>query len=328
MVIDLNKCLGCQTCTAACKTQWTNRNGREYMYWNNVETRPGRGYPADWERRGGGFRDGEVRTDGAVPSLEDYGVPWDYNLKDVLFRGGGGHVTPHYRGKEARPAGGPNWDEDEGGGIFPNSYHFYLPRICNHCSRPACLAACPRKAIVKREEDGIVLVDRKKCRGYRYCVRACPYKKVYFNPSVNQSEKCIFCFPRLENGRPQACAVQCVGRIRHTGYMDDEESHVYRLVRQWKVALPLRPDFGTQPNVFYIPPLSPPKFDEEGRVTGEPRIPVEYLRRLFGPGLDDAMNTLVAEMQKRAAGGKSELIDMLIAYVHKDMFAFMRDKGS
>ena len=53
MVMDLNKCIGCHTCTSACKMQWTNRNGREYMYWNNVETRPGRGYPRDFESMGG-----------------------------------------------------------------------------------------------------------------------------------------------------------------------------------------------------------------------------------------------------------------------------------
>ena len=55
MVMDLNKCIGCHTCTVACKTQWTNRNGREYMYWNNVETHPGQGYPRKWEDSGGGF---------------------------------------------------------------------------------------------------------------------------------------------------------------------------------------------------------------------------------------------------------------------------------
>ena len=55
MVMDLNKCIGCQTCTSACKTQWTNRNGREYMYWNNVETKPGDGYPRYYEASGGGF---------------------------------------------------------------------------------------------------------------------------------------------------------------------------------------------------------------------------------------------------------------------------------
>lgn len=77
---------------------------------------------------------------------------------------------------------GPNWEEDQGAGEFPNGYFFYLPRLCNHCSNPACLAACPRQAIYKREEDGIVLIDQERCRGYRYCVAACPYKKIYFNP--------------------------------------------------------------------------------------------------------------------------------------------------
>jgi len=54
-VFDLNKCIGCHTCTMACKQLWTNRDGREYMYWNNVETRPGTGYPKNWEQKGGGF---------------------------------------------------------------------------------------------------------------------------------------------------------------------------------------------------------------------------------------------------------------------------------
>ena len=58
MVMDLNKCIGCQTCTVACKTQWTNRNGREGMYWNNVETKPGMGFPKKWEELGGGFDEG------------------------------------------------------------------------------------------------------------------------------------------------------------------------------------------------------------------------------------------------------------------------------
>ena len=72
---------------------------------------------------------------------------------------------------------GANWDEDVGEGEYPNSYYFYLPRLCNHCTKPACLAACPMKAIRKREEDGIVLVDLQKCRGIRNCIRACPYKR-------------------------------------------------------------------------------------------------------------------------------------------------------
>ena len=50
-VFDLNKCLECHTCTVACKLLWTNRTGREYMYWNNVETKPGIGYPRKWENQ-------------------------------------------------------------------------------------------------------------------------------------------------------------------------------------------------------------------------------------------------------------------------------------
>ena len=51
IVFNLDKCLGCQTCTIACKNVWTNREGAEYMFWNNVETKPGVGYPREWENQ-------------------------------------------------------------------------------------------------------------------------------------------------------------------------------------------------------------------------------------------------------------------------------------
>jgi complex iron-sulfur molybdoenzyme family reductase subunit beta len=88
----------------------------------------------------------------------------------------------------------------------------------------------------------------------------------------------------------------------------------------------LRPDFGTEPNVYYIPPLSPPKFNEEGEVSDEPRIPVEYLRKLFGPEVDNALKILQAEMDKRSKGEKSGLIDILIAYRHKEMFSLYKQE--
>ncbi len=93
----------------------------------------------------------------------------------------------------------------------------YLPRLCEHCLNPACAAACPSGAIYKREEDGIVLIDQEKCRGWRMCVSGCPYKKIYYNWSSGKSEKCIFCYPRIEAGQPTVCSETCVGRIRYLG---------------------------------------------------------------------------------------------------------------
>jgi DMSO reductase family type II enzyme iron-sulfur subunit len=319
MIIDLNKCIGCQTCTLACKSQWTDRNGREFMYWNHVETQPGRGYPRDWADAGGGW-EGDALRPGRLPRLrEDYGIPADFNYDEALFRDGDTPLRP-----TVPMEWGPNWEEDQGGGEYPNGYFFYLPRLCNHCSRPACLAACPRQAIYKRAEDGIVLVDQERCRGYRYCIAACPYKKVYFNPQSGRSEKCIFCYPRVEKGIPPACAYQCVGRARHVAFRDDKAGAVYKLVEVWKVALPLRPDFGTQPNVFYVPPLSPPAFESDGQPGTKPRLPDDYLEQLFGPEVREALARLAHEIERKQAGEESEMLDLLIAYRHRDMFRLNR----
>src|SRR5690606_23373783 len=49
MVLNLDKCIGCHTCSVTCKQVWTSRQGMEYAWFNNVETKPGIGYPKDWE---------------------------------------------------------------------------------------------------------------------------------------------------------------------------------------------------------------------------------------------------------------------------------------
>ena len=74
---------------------------------------------------------------------------------------------------------------------------FYLPRICEHCLNPSCVASCPSGAMYKRAEDGIVLVDQDACRGWRMCISGCPYKKVYFNHRTGKAEKCTMCYPCL-----------------------------------------------------------------------------------------------------------------------------------
>ncbi len=97
------------------------------------------------------------------------------------------------------------------------TFMFYLPRICEHCLNPACVASCPSGAMYKRAEDGIVLVDQDQCRGWRMCVTGCPYKKVYFNHKTGKAEKCTLCYPRIEVGLPTVCSETCVGRLRYLG---------------------------------------------------------------------------------------------------------------
>ena len=129
----------------------------------------------------------------------------------------------------------PNVGEDDCGGqqivngawyqVPHLSWFFYLARLCNHCTYPACLASCPRGSIYKRPEDGIVLIDQERCRGYRKCVEACPYKKTLYRGTTRTSEKCIACFPRIEGRDPQGhglpmqtrCMAACVGHIRLQG---------------------------------------------------------------------------------------------------------------
>ena len=185
------------------------------------------------------------------------------------------------------------------------SFFFYLQRLCNHCSYPACLAACPRKAIYKRDEDGVVLIDQERCRGYRKCVEACPYKKAMYNGQTKISEKCIACYPRLE-GRDNhispdgvsvetRCMSSCVGKIRLQGlvkmekdglWMNDNENPLYWIVQKEKVALPLYPQFGTMPNIYYIPPRWAPR---------------AYLTQMFGPGVEHAIDRYTAPSRELMA---------------------------
>lgn len=264
MVLNLDKCIGCHTCSVTCKNVWTSREGVEYAWFNNVETKPGVGYPKQWEDqdkyKGGWERKAngklQPRSGGKLqvlanvfanpnmPEIDDYYEPFDFDYAHL-------QNSPEMTAMPtARPRslitgermekieGGPNWEEILGTefskrsqdqnfdqvqkemyGQFENTFMMYLPRLCEHCLNPACVGVCPSGAIYKREEDGIVLIDQDKCRGWRMCVSACPYKKIYYNWKSGKSEKCIFCYPRIEAGQPTVCSETCVGRIRYLGVL-------------------------------------------------------------------------------------------------------------
>lgn len=325
-VFDLNKCIGCQTCSVACKVLWTREPGEKHQWWASVNTQPGLGTPKGWEEMGGGY-DPETRQPrpGHQPTRQEFGGGFDFNYEEVFYGGTAGqaHLEPQAP-RENRWA--MNWDEDQGAGEWPNSYYFYLPRLCNHCDYPACVEACPTGALEKRE-NGLVLRDEEICMGSRFCMEACPYKKIYFNYERRVAQQCIGCFPRIDAGVAPACVRQCPGRAVWFGFLDDEEGPIHKLVRKWQVALPLHPEYGTLPNVFYIPPIGPARLNDDGSFDeSTPRIPTEYLESLFGPKVSEALATLKGEMAKTRDGGKSELMDILIAYWWKDMFKpFDRD---
>ncbi|MFB8009017.1 nitrate reductase subunit beta [Nocardia sp. NPDC056000] len=390
MVMNLDKCIGCHTCSVTCKQAWTNRAGTEYVWFNNVETRPGQGYPRryeDQEKWKGGWtlnkrgrltlKSGSrmkrllnIFANPDLPTVSDYYDPWSYDY-DNLLSAPQMDTTPVARpkslitGEDTDVTWGANWDDSLGSGPeqvgkdpllaklseqvkleFEQTFMFYLPRICEHCLNPSCAAACPSGAIYKRSEDGIVLVDQDKCRGWRQCVSSCPYKKIYFNHKTGKAEKCTFCYPRVEVGIPTVCSETCVGRLRYIGVMlydadavldacsvtEDkdlypaqlgvflnphdprviaeaeaagispdwiqaaQDSPVYKLIVDYKIALPLHPEYRTMPMVWYVPPLSPvvDVLSETGH-DGENasnlfgaidalRIPLEYLAELFTAG--------------------------------------------
>ena len=206
MVLNLDKCIGCHTCSVTCKQTWTNRRGMEYVWFNNVETRPGMGYPrrysdqekwkGGWEldrrgrlklKQGGRLRKlAEIFANPVLPTVADYYEPWTYDY-DNLQRAPLGDDFPVARPRSLL-SGKPmdtirwsaNWDDNLGGAAeygpqdpivqklreeigekirfeFEQSFMFYLPRICEHCLNPACVASCPSGALYKRTEDGIRL---------------------------------------------------------------------------------------------------------------------------------------------------------------------------
>ena len=327
-VVDLNKCMGCHTCSIACKTLWTNDKGMDHMWWMKVNTMPGRGYPRDWETMGGGYDGAGNLNLGKQPKTEDYGKAMEFNYEEVFFGGGNGkraHLAPR-----ESPGWGPNWDEDIATGEYPNAYFFYMPRLCNHCSSPACAQACPYGAIQKREEDGVVFIaDQEKCESCPepLCMKGCPYKEIYMNPVRNVAQKCNGCLPRMEREVAPACVRQCPGRCIWVGFLDDPDSPVHKLVEEWKVALPLHSEFGTKPNVFYIPPLSPPRLNNEGDIdVTQPRLPVEYLRSLFGPEVDGVLSRLKGEIEKKRKKEESKIMDVLIAARWQELLGpFVKD---
>ncbi len=195
MVFHLDKCIGCHTCSIACKNIWTDRKGTEYMWWNNVETKPGTGYPTRWEDqdiyKGGWVKngDGDIHLRGAgklrgllnifhnphLPVIDDYYEPFTYKYLD-LIESPEGDDQPTARpvslitGKPMDIKMGPNWDDDLSG----------TPDFARQDPNLEGLSPAEREAMFQLERMAFFYLPRicNHCLNPA-CVVSCPSGAIY-----------------------------------------------------------------------------------------------------------------------------------------------------
>jgi Fe-S-cluster-containing dehydrogenase component len=126
---------------------------------------------------------------------------------------------------------------------------FFVPKLCNQCENPPCVQVCPVGATFATE-DGVVLIDKDRCIGCRYCIQACPYGARYLDPVTKTADKCTFCYHRVVRGLLPACVEVCPTQARIFGDLRSKASPLVRLRRMSKIHV-LKPYLNTRPKVFY-----------------------------------------------------------------------------
>ena len=158
-------------------------------------------------------------------------------------------------------------------GQYPEVRRAYIPRLCMHCDRPACVTVCPTKATFK-DPRGFVPVDEDKCIGCGACVLACPYQARYLNPGQSYfsefqapwgeactghrqgtAGKCTFCAHLVLEGLQPACVEACPTRARIFGDLDDPQSEVALIIAREEV-FQMEAELNQDPSVYYLPPRS------------------------------------------------------------------------
>ncbi len=142
------------------------------------------------------------------------------------------------------------WVTVKEAGEYPNTRRSFLPKLCNNCRNSPCIKVCPTGAS-HYDEHGISSIDESKCIGCKLCVGTCPYQVRFVNPDKNTADKCTLCIHRFTKGLVPSCVNTCVGRARIFGDFNDPASEVSRLIRENKARV-LRPELGTEPQVYYI----------------------------------------------------------------------------
>lgn len=197
MGIEIDKCIGCNRCVEACKTE------------NNVPDEPF--FFRTW--------------------VERYVIKWDGEV-----------VVENISVKDKKSKAAAQEDRDV-------VRSFFVPKLCNHCANPPCVQVCPVGATFSTK-DGVVLVDKKRCIGCRYCIQACPYGARYLDPRTRTADKCTFCYHRVVKGLLPACMEVCPTRARIFGDLKSKASRLVRFARMNKVHV-LKPALNSEPKVYY-----------------------------------------------------------------------------
>lgn len=135
---------------------------------------------------------------------------------------------------------------EEEKGTIPKVRVVYQPYLCMHCDAAPCIPSCPVEGAIYKREDGLVIIDPKKCTGCMNCIHACPYGVIYYNDDLRLAQKCTGCAHLLDRGwKEPRCVDACpTGALK---YVDDAE--IKKLKGKSEVS---HPEYGTKPRVYYL----------------------------------------------------------------------------
>ena len=191
-----------------------------------------------------------------VPEEAEYTRTWIE--RHVITTDGQLHVDS----PEAGMHGFPFDSTDPTAAGKPVDEAYFVPRLCMQCANSPCTSVCPVGATYKAE-DGVILVDARRCIGCGYCVVACPYGARYLVPAAEQApndtpgiaDKCTWCYHRISRNLEPACVEVCPVGARKFGDASDPDSEIATLVRE-RNPQQLWPEYGTDPRVLYLGPLT------------------------------------------------------------------------
>ena len=142
------------------------------------------------------------------------------------------------------------WPEEEESGEYPYVIRNMAPLLCMQCEDPPCVKVCPVSRAIYRREDGLILVNPKKCNGCGFCIPACPYGAIYLREDKMIADKCNFCVDDIDVGKQPICVLSCPSDAMFFGDLEEPESMISTLLKNWD-ARPLHPEYKTKPSVYY-----------------------------------------------------------------------------